>query len=169
MENKEQLIDEAKRIEEDAIYSAKGHFYASGCWSKVHLWLGSAAAIVSAIAGTLALSNYGIIGGILAMIVAVLTAISTFIAPQEKSSSHLKSGNKYNALRNDSRIFHNIDVNSTNTEKAHNDLKKLNARRNKLNTESPQIPRWAFKKGRDGIENGDRTIDKNNYRRRIRK
>jgi len=158
MISKEKIIDEAKRIEEDSLHSAKGHFYAGQCWVKVNLWLGSISVIFSAIAGASALSQFdyhNIIAGSLAIIVAGLTAIITFLNPNERASIHLKAGNRYNALKNDARIFYNIKVNEIGDKENVDSLQKLNAQRNKLNIESHQIPKWAFAKARKGIEEGE--------------
>jgi len=162
---KEKIINEANRIEEDSLYSAKGHFYAGQCWVNTSLWLGGVSAIFSAIAGASALSQFdyhNIVAGSLAIIVAALAAVSTFINPSERASVHQEAGNKYNALQNDSRIFYDIEVNNMSEQEASESLKKLNDRRNKLNLESPQIPKWAFRKARKGIEEGEASykIDK---------
>jgi len=158
MTNREKIINEAKRIEEDSLYSSKGHFYAGQCWTKVNLWLGSISAVLSAIAGASALSQFdyhNIIAGGLAIIVAGLTATTTFINPNEKASIHQKAGNRYSALKNDVRIFFDIEMSKLEDQKAIDNLKKLNDRRNKLNTDSHQIPKWAFEKARNGIEDGE--------------
>lgn len=169
MANKEKILTEAKRIEEDSLYSAKGHFYAGQCWVNVNLWLGGIASVLAAIAGTSALSKFAyhdIVAGGLSIIVAGLTAVITFINPNEKAAVHQKAGNKYNALRNDTRIFCDIEINEMDDKKAIDDLKKLNGRRNKLNIESDQIPKWAFEKARRGIEEGEANykIDKQKIR-----
>lgn len=158
MTNKEKIISEAKRIEEDSLYSAKGHFYAGQCWVNVHLWLGGIAVVFSAIAGASALSQFdhhNTIAGGLSIIVAGLTAIITFVNPNERAAVHQKAGNSCNALRNDARIFYDIEASNLEDIKIVESLKKLNDRRNELNLESPQIPKWAFKKARKGIEEGE--------------
>jgi len=158
MTNKEKIISEAKRIEEDSLYSAKGHFYAGQCWVNINLWLGGISAVFSTIAGASALSQFdyhNIVAGGLSIIVASLTAVITFINPSERSVVHQKIGNEYNALRNDTRIFYDIEVNDMEDKRAIEDLKKLNSKRNKLNLESHQIPKWAFEKARKGIEEGE--------------
>lgn len=158
MVNKEKIINEAKRIEEDSLYSAKGHFYAGQYWININLYLGGLSAVLSAIAGASALSQFdyhNIVAGSLSIIVAGLTAIITFINPNERAIVHQKAGNKYNALRNDTRIFYDIEVNEADDKKTIDDLKELNNRRNKLNIESHQIPKWAFEKARKGIEEGE--------------
>jgi len=37
---KEAIIKEAKRIEENCLYTSKGHFAVAQFWSNFHLWLG---------------------------------------------------------------------------------------------------------------------------------
>lgn len=161
------IIDEAKRIEEDSTYSAKGHFYASQCWVSTQLWLGGIASVLSGIAGASVLAkydNFSLIGGILSLIVVTLTAVLTFINPNQRSNEHLSAGNKYNSLKNDARIFHSIKILECDEVSAVKLLEKLNERRNKLNQDSPQIPKWAFEKARKGIEDGESKylIDKEN-------
>jgi len=158
MTNKEKIINEAKRIEEDSLYSAKGHFYAGQYWVNANLWLGGLSAVLSAIAGASALSQFdyhNIVAGTFSIIVVSLTAIITFINPNEKAIVHQKAGNKYNALKNDTRIFYDIETNKIDEKKVIAGLKKLNDRRNKLNIESHQIPKWAFKRAQNGIEKGE--------------
>jgi len=158
MTNKEKIINEAKRIEEDSLYSAKGHFCAGQCWGNVNLWLGGISAVLAATAGASALSQFNyhnIFAGVLSIIVAGLTAIIAFVNPNKKATTHQEAGNKYNALRNDARIFFDIEIVEMDDKKSIDDLKKLNERRNKLNINSSQIPKWAFEKARKGIEEGE--------------
>lgn len=164
---KVKIIKEVKRIEEDSLYSAKGHFVAANFWTNFHLWIGVPTAILAAIAGASALSqfeNHNIIAGILAIIVTALTAVTTFLNPNEKVNSHLNAGNKYNSLRNKARIFFEIDTYGDDSN--HNfikQLKDLANQRDDLNQNSPQIPKWAFERARKGIEVGEANykVDKN--------
>lgn len=45
------LCREAKRLEEDALYSSKGHFNAEDTWVRRNYWLGVPATALGAIAG----------------------------------------------------------------------------------------------------------------------
>lgn len=155
---KENIFNEAKRIEEDCNYSSKGHFYASHRWHNLHFWLGLISCIAAGIAGASALSAFtyhGVISGTLSIIAGVLTAILTFINPNQRSAQHYKAGNKYLTLRNDARIFYNVELDKLHENKSTAKLKELNHRRSKLNSNNCQIPRWAFKKARKGIEQGE--------------
>ncbi|MEA2074307.1 MAG: SLATT domain-containing protein [Euryarchaeota archaeon] len=156
---KEGIIKEAKRIEENSLYSAKGHFVAAQFWTNFHLWIGVPAVILAALAGTSALAqfdNHNIIAGILSIIVVVLTSITTFLNPKEKAHIHLSSGNNYDSLLSRSRIFWSIDCRRENPEELLADkLRDLSEQRDRLNRECPQVPRGAYKKAKKGIEEGE--------------
>ncbi len=163
---KEAIIDEAKRIEENCLYTAKGHFAAAQFWTNFRLWVGIPMAILSAIAGTSALAQFGyhkIVAAILSIIVAALAGITTFLNPNEKANTHLNSGSNYDSLQSKTRIFWTIDCWRENSEQVLTDkLKDLSDQRDKLNRDSPQIPTWAYKKARKGIKEGeaDYEVDK---------
>lgn len=153
---KEAIIKEAKRIEENCLYTAKGHFVAAQFWTKFHLRIGIPTVILATIAGTSALAqfdNHYIITGISSIVVVVLTAITTFLNPKESANIHLTSGNNYDSLLSRARIFWTVDCRRENLEEILTaKLKDLSEERDRLNRESPQVPRWAYKQAKKGIE-----------------
>jgi len=152
----EAVVSEAKRIEEDATHSAKGHFEAARLWENVHLWIGIPTTVLAAAAGVSAISNHKLISAGLSLLVAISAGISTFLKAEVRRSRHLKAGNAYKALQNNARIFSEVQCQAgLRPGQLSTTLAKLAARRNKLNDESPQIPRYAFKAGRKGIEEGE--------------
>jgi hypothetical protein len=105
---KDEIIKEAKRIEEDALVTSKGHFSAAHCWSFFHLCIGLPIVVLAAITGTSVMSGHedgNILAVILSIVIAVLTSIMTFLNPNQKSSAHLNAGNNYDALKNKMRMF----------------------------------------------------------------
>lgn len=151
-----EIINEAIRIEEDAIHSAKSQFEAADTWKRVNLGLGIPAAILSGVAGYSILTELSyLLGGILALIVAALTSLMTFLNPNQKSNTHLNSGNNYLALRNKSRIFRNLIIKTEeNTKELFKQLQELSTERDRLNKNSPQFS-WAnFRRARAGIKSG---------------
>jgi len=152
------ILKEAKRIEEDSIYSSKSHFNTARFWSNLHLWLGVPAVMLAAVASAFAFSeydNHGLVG-FLAIIASALSAVNIFLNPNEKANSHHNAGNQYNALKNNARILSEIYLNvDGNNEDILKKMEKMNDKRNDLNEKSPQIPRWAFKKARRGIKEGE--------------
>lgn len=155
---KRKILDEAERIEEDCLYSAKGHFQAGRFWGNFNLWIGIPTTILAAVGSATALSSFdshGLVAGILAIIVAALSAVATFVNPVERADTHLSAGNKYNSLRNRARTFGEIDIDIERNDKLLLTLKDLSKERDGLNQELPQIPQWAFRKARKGIEEGE--------------
>jgi len=153
-----EYIKEAKRIEEDSLYSSKSHYNAAAYWHKVHLWIGIPNAVLAAIAGVLAFDGSQLLAGSLAVLVASIGAAVTFINPEHRSSGHKNAASEYHSLRNRARIFVNIkakmELSDSDIDSAFDDLA---TQRENLNTISPQIPRKAFLDARKGIEDGEAT------------
>jgi len=156
---KEAIINEAKRIEESCLYTSKGHFVVAGFWSTFHLWFGIPAVILATIAGTSALSQFPhsiIIAGIISIVVAVLSAITTFLNPRERANMHFTAGNHYDALMTKVRMFWTIECWQHDSEEILTQkLKSLSEERIRLNSEYPQVPRFAYLKAKNGIISGE--------------
>jgi hypothetical protein len=158
----DEIIKEAKRIEESALYSSKGHLVAASVWDSFHLWIGIPIVLLSGVAGASALSDFDqnkITAGILSIVVAGLSSVMTFLNPNGKASIHLNSGNHYDALQNRVRMFWTIDCWREESEQVLTDrLKYFSEEKDKLNQNCPQIPRWAYQKAKKGIESGEATF-----------
>jgi hypothetical protein len=154
---REKLSAEVSRVEEDALYSSKGHFEAAALWSDIHLWLGVPTALLAAAGGISALKEQTLAAGIIGGTVAALTAVATFLNPSGKSNTHHLAGTRFSALKNQARILREIDIPATQSELAAlvTSVKELANRRDELNEASPQPPRWAFKRARRAIEAGE--------------
>ncbi len=156
MEPLESIQAEASRIEEDALYSARGHWEAAKPWEHRHLWIGVPTTVCAAAAGVSAFSNHPLVTGVLAVIVAVGSGLSTFLNPSERHRRHSDAGNAYKALNNQARIFRTTEcVPSADASTLRTKLQELDQRRNDLNQGSPLIPRRAFEAARRGIEAGE--------------
>jgi len=156
---KEEVIREAKRIEEALLYSSKGHFTASQNWKAFHLWIGVPMVLLSAIAGASALSQFDpkhFVAGFLSIVVAALGGVITFLNPHEKVAAHLNAGNNYDSLMNKVRIFWSIEASGHESDQILTDkLKHFSEQKDKLNQSCPQIPRRAYMKARKGIREGE--------------
>lgn len=166
---KEAIIKEAKRIEENCLHTAKGHFVSAQFWTNFHLWIGIPTVILAAVAGTAALAKFdkgNILAGILAIVVVVLTALTTFLNPKERSNIHLVSGNNYDSLLSRVRIFWTIDCWREDSDEILTvKLKELSGERERLNRESPQVSKRAYKKAKKGIEEGEATYRVNDIQK----
>lgn len=155
-EPKPLIRDELQRIEEDCTYSGKAHFNAGDRWNGYHYWLGLPSVILSSLAGAAFVKDTPEIGGALSAVVAILTALMTFLKPSERASGHKKSGDQYLSLRNDARVFRTIKLeHSCDTQAAIDGLDEFTKRRNELNQASPPFSRSDFEKARAGIEAGE--------------
>lgn len=154
---RERLSAEVSRIEEDALYSSKGHFEAAALWSDIHLWLGIPTALLAAAGGISALSEKALAAGIIGGAVAALTAVATFLNPSGKSNTHHLAGTRFSALKNQARIVREIDLLAVDAEVMGlvTLVKELATRRDELNEASPQPARWAFRRARKAIEAGE--------------
>jgi len=154
---------EAARIEEDATYSSKSHFNAAGTWERRHYWLGIPATVLAAVAGASLLKSYPVLASVFALLASLLTGLMTFLNPNERAAMHRVAGGQFLALRNDARLFREVELLQTERlNELPERLKALSAIRNELNQKSPSIPRGAFAAARKGIEEGEAThkVDK---------
>lgn len=150
------LKAEARRIEEDALYSARGHFEAARGWSFVHYAIGVPTTTLAAIAGGSFIDGCVGVGAVLSLVVTALSAVSLFLNPSDKSTQHHSAGTRFNAVRNQARVFREIELLLPAEVPGMVDrVKTLGARRDELNEASPQIPRWAFVLARRGIKSGE--------------
>jgi len=150
------LTRECERIEEDSIHSAKGHFNAGDTWRRRHFWIGIPATVLGAGTGAAIVKGYPELAGMLSLAATILTALVTFLKPSERASAHKTAGDQYLALRNDTRFFREIQLLEPEESCNHSEeLKALAQRRNELNQGSPEIPRRAFVKAREGIDEGE--------------
>lgn len=150
------LVKEASRIQEDANYTGKAHLNAATIWSNRHYFLGAPATIAGVLAGAAIVKDCQMLAGLLSLAATILTSLVTFLKPFERSSQHKSLGDQFLSLRNDARVFGEIEVLATQDVAAlTKTLKALSARRNDLNKGSPAIPRCAFKQAQAGIEAGE--------------
>jgi len=159
----DEIIREAKRLEESTLYSMKGHHVASNGWSRRNLWLGLPVVIISGLVGATTFSQYAetyptvkLVAGLLSLAVAILSGITTFLNPNDKESAHLSAANGFDKLNNDARLFWSVDCWQESSDAVlTSQLKEMVDRKSELNSNSPQIPGWAYKKAKAGIIAGE--------------
>jgi hypothetical protein len=86
-----------------------------------------------------------------------LSAITTFVNPNERATKHLNAGNSYDSVCNRARVFWTIDCWSDNADGAAltEKLRRLSEEKSKLNLESPQIAPWAYRTAKRGVAAGE--------------
>ena len=117
--------------------------------------------MLSGLAGAAALSKFDpqhFIAGSLSIIVAALSAVATFLNPNELISAHLSAGNSYDSLMNRVRMFRLIDCWREEAEEVLTErVKRFSEEKDELNSKSPQIGPWAYRKAKKGILAGEAT------------
>ncbi len=156
------LNEEAKRLIVDALYTGRGHQVAGARWLEIHHWLGVPAAVTTTLlAGSATLSavlewNSWLTAG-LALSSAITSASSSFLKPKEKADEYTLKGNRFIAIRNQARMYQQIDLRSSQTdEELSAEIKRIRSEYDKLNETPPlQIPRWAYERARKNITDGE--------------
>ena len=153
---KPRIRAELERIEEDCIHSGKAQFNAGDRWDRYHFWLGIPSVVLASLASTAFFTHIPIVAGVMAGVVAILTALQTFLKPSERAAAHKGAGDQYLSLRNDARVFRDIRLDHTcDDQSAIDGLDEFTKRRNELNVASPQFSRRDFECARDGINAGE--------------
>lgn len=157
------LRREAERLEEDTLYSSKGHFNAEDTWVRRNYWLGVPATVLGAVAGATLIKSQPEWATAFTLLASLLTGLMTFLKPNDRAALHRAAAGQFLALRNEARFFREIELlQSDRLDELPERLKALSAARNELNLKSPSIPRRAFVAARKGIEEGEAThkVDK---------
>jgi len=155
---RDEIIKEAKRIEESTLLSSKAHFAASHRWGLCHLIVGVIVSVLSAVAAAFTFSSmWPEAVGTLALIVTILSTVSTFLNPNDRAAKHLASGNGYDSVSNRARIFGTIDcwADGVDARDLADRLKRLSDEKSKLNAESLQVSPWASRKAKRGVAAGE--------------
>jgi hypothetical protein len=152
MTSKSTISEGAHRIEEDALYSAKGHWVASEGFQIIHYVFGIGTTFCAAIASWCAANDVeNDYVAISALGAAVLSALITFIKPQKLASEHHQIGNRYKTISNNARLLKNMTDDAIRA-----DLIALQDKYNLLNEENSLIiPSWARKLSKNRIEAGE--------------
>ncbi|WP_281549366.1 SLATT domain-containing protein [Kluyvera cryocrescens] len=150
------VVSECYRIEEDALYSSKSHYNVSDRWDKLNMWFGVPLAILTALSGIAAIKSTPDAVVIFSIMATILSALNTSLNPSKRSALHKSSANEYNKLKNDVRIFRELLISDFEfTDKVLVDkLTNYSDRRNQLNASSPNIPRWAYEKTQNDVNDG---------------
>ncbi len=152
--NLENFKKECQRIEEDAIYSSKGHYNDSDCWSKIHYAIGLPMVVLSAWAGFDIFAKNSEYAGYLTLIITVLASLQTFIKADDKSIQHKNSADELNYLKNKVRRLREIKTEIFAEEKLVKELDTLADKYSQITRVSQPISGRAFRKATKGIKEG---------------
>jgi hypothetical protein len=156
---KEEITKEAMRIEESTRFTAKSHYNDSAMWGFCHILLGLPTTVLSAIVAVAAFQKFDSshnAAGIIALIVAGLGGLITFLNPNQKSAVHKLAANGYDSLSNRVRVFRTIDCWGKDSDFVlTNKLKSFSEMQSKLNSDSPQPSLIGYFLAKLGIKRGE--------------
>ena len=159
-----EAINEAKRIEEDTLFSSRKNAIAANHWHYMRYILGLPAVILSALISAAAVKQNQTWGVAIPIILTILASLTTFLNPTQKEKEHHDYDVAYLDLRNDARAFYKLEVNdvSNSEQKLKEMLEKLRQRRAALNAKAPRTPFYVYWLARQSIEKGQSTyqVDK---------
>lgn len=89
------LCREAERLEEDALYSSKGHFNAEDTWVRRNYWLGVPATALGAIAGAALVKSQPEWASAFTLLASLLTGLMTFLKPNERAAMHRAAAGQF--------------------------------------------------------------------------
>jgi hypothetical protein len=111
----EVISHEATDIEKEAAIAAHAHFLTGRRWDKAHLALGIPSTLFAAVAGVAAfteLPSY-ITGGV-AMLVAALSALSTFLSPGDRAATYRSATTTFGEIRREASLLRDVDAQLVN-------------------------------------------------------
>ena len=161
MSRREELRNEARRVEESARHSAQNQFEYAKTWRRVDQWLGGTAALLAAVSGAGGLSE--VISpqwaGLVALVAAGIGAVATSLgAPKAKDRAY-SSANALLALQQDARIYVQVDLEELDDEEAREQLRTLVAPQQELNATAEIPSNRAWRRAKQNIEKGGQTYE----------
>jgi hypothetical protein len=151
---KEAIAAQLANIEEGVKYSAQGKFEQAKLWRSVNLLIGVPAACLAAVAGATALASTTsrIAAGIIALVAAALGAVATTLDASKRAEAAEAAGNRYLALQHEAEIAREVDLPAQDVETSRRVLHEFADRRHEINSQSPSIPRFAYRRAKRNIE-----------------
>ncbi len=157
VEETQSISKELDRIEESAMFSAQAQFEQAKYWRTVNLILGVPAGVLAAVAGATALASTTgrVAAGIVALVAAGLSAITTTLNAAQRTEQAQAAGNLYLALQTDARIARETDLQHLSYDEARAALVELRVRQDEINQSSALPARYAYWRAKRNIERGE--------------
>lgn len=145
---KDTLLGNLKHLAKDALVQTESYNYMANFWMNWYLYIGILTTFLASIASISALSES--LGkapaAALTASVAVLSAITTFLNPSDRSSQHKKAKDRFVAINIEARKVA-IDCSSADSDEI---LKQVKEKVDSFSTSmiealqsSPQVPEWV--------------------------
>jgi hypothetical protein len=158
--------EEARRLEESAMYSAQSQFERAKFWRGVNLLLGGGAAVLAAVSGIVGLASdkTRILSGLLALIAAGIVSVLTTVNADRRHSQATAAANAYLEIQTAARQLHAVDLMQLAYDDARTRLGELTARRDEVNKTADMPSRRAYRRGLANVARGGQSysVDRDN-------
>ena len=158
-QNKEHLIKECMRIEEDCMYNAETHHQIAASAKKNAFYIKFIPAVIAVLSGILILSGVSIIVAWLSVLSGFILAIAAVLDPDRKKNDHIKTAKDYTVLKHDSRALYQAFAQEMGSSEFYIAIRLLRERYNNVANYSPETEDKAFEKARGEIKAGRHTPD----------
>jgi hypothetical protein len=143
---------EANNLYVDTIFDTKSHFNAATLFRWIHNWIYALTSITSAIVAT-QLTGWAMWVSIASTI---LSSVALFVKFEELSAVHKKAGDTLNNISKKFRFLATTEVKALSIDDSINNLNTLREEKQAIDMKSLQVPPYAYKKAKKGIEeNGE--------------
>ncbi len=164
MNTKELLLKEALSTQKKCLLAAERQYASETPWYRLHFILGIPTSILAASAGILVFAAFkysDIIVASISFLIAILTAIQTFLHPDKRSNQHHHLAKEFEALYHNLGFLARVKLNNENANfiELEKVLEGYIAKLNELNNSSPAITGKAYKVADQNIDQGKTEVN----------
>jgi len=153
-QNKEHLIKECMRVEEDCMYNAETHHQIAAKAKKVAFSIKFIPAVIAALSGILILVGVSIVVAWLSVLAGFILAIASVLDPDRKKNDNIKTAKDYTVLKHDSRALYQAFALELSPSEFYISTRLLREKYNNIVNNSPETNDKAFEKAREKIKAG---------------
>ncbi|SKB11415.1 conserved hypothetical protein [Planktothrix sp. PCC 11201] len=130
---------------------SQAHIDVSIRWSTAHLYIGIPSTILAAIASVQAINSLGgeyqLLSVVIAVLVAILAPLLTFLDPNGRANNHLNASRVYEQMADQYDSFTlKCRLEPRSIQEEFNDLTQLNSIYSESKKNLPACPEWAYQK-----------------------
>ena len=133
------MADELRELQNDILWTEKGHFTSASGLRAVRLLMGGVATVASTVAVATIVADHTTVAGVFALIGAVLSGLMTFLKPEEAAQQHLVAGRKLGTLRVEIRQALKLDVGVLTEQELRAKVADLAQRKAAIDEASPHV------------------------------
>lgn len=140
--NREAVRAEARSLNNIASALSMLHQEKADFWQRLHFALGIPSVVLAAVAGTSALSDFdnsNILAGVLALVVAILSALLTWLNPQDVAQRHARAAQGFLTISLRARRFERVGLGNEDDAARASAWDSLTAALDELTASSPNV------------------------------